>query len=1043
MKDHDSLRAEAEAQLLSAREVDFPARSPEELLHEFQVHQIELEMQNESLRQSLIDLEESRDRYVDFYDFAPVGYLTLSRDGFISEINLTGAALLEQERHKLLSLRFASFVAPEDCDLWNLHFMAVLRRDSKLTCELKIRRRDGSHLHVQIDSLRLLKDGMPSVVRIALTDIAERKQLEEKLGESEKKFHSIFESANDCIELISMDGRIVDMNHVGHEMLGYTKAEMLGKRLAEFGAPDYATRVPERMALIKKQGSVTFESARLRKDGTIIPLEVSSRVVELGGQPIFLSISRDISKRKQDELALYESEVRQREQKEFLAAILENALDAIVVMDSNGVITGWNVHAEKIFGWHREEAVGRLMHETIVPVRFREAHVRGMGHFLSTGEGPVFNTRIEIFALHRDGREFPVELSISPSKTADGYMYSSFIRDISERKNREWKFALLSFALSHVKEAVYLLDEQARFIYVNDEICRSLGYSREELLGGMHVMDINPSWTNKKWAVHWEDIKSQKFSTFESRHRTRDGYLFPVEINANYFEYEGCAYKMALVRDITERLLMETALHESETHLRKLEQREIVQTSLDGFWVVDTETAQIIEVNDVFCRMVGYSREELLSMRIYDLEAEESAAETVAHMQKIKAVGYDRFETHHRHKQGRLINLEASVSYSELDGGIFFVFVRDITERKRAENILLESENKFRTFFESATDCLLILDMDGRIIDINITGYERLGYEKQEMLGRRIAEFDTPECAALVPERMTRINADGKATFEAAHVCKDGTIMPVEINSRIIRLDGEQRYFSVIRDITERKRMEGALRDLTAHLQSVREEEKLHLSREIHDHLGSTLAALKIETTRLGSGLSAEQKGMPQFAGIESMVELLDEATVSMRHIISDLRPTMLDDLGLMKTFIGYADEFQKRTGIACPVACSLNNAHCKLDCREKLNANISINLFRIFQETLTNVARHSGASKVEVEFRPGKDEIILSIRDNGRGLPEGHTIASTSFGIRGMCERVEHMGGRIEFNTPHGDGLHVTVMLPNNSIMVCAEMEG
>src|SRR5512137_512432 len=122
-----------------------------------------------------------------------------------------------------------------------------------------------------------------------------------------------------------------------------------------------------------------------------------------------------------------------REQKEFLATIFENALDAVLLMDSKGVITGWNKQAELIFGWSRDEAVGRLMHETIIPERFREAHVHGMRHFLSTGEGPVLNTRIEIYALNRDGSEFPVELAMSPFKTADGYEFSSFIRNISQR----------------------------------------------------------------------------------------------------------------------------------------------------------------------------------------------------------------------------------------------------------------------------------------------------------------------------------------------------------------------------------------------------------------------------------------------------------------------------------------------------------------------------------------------------------------------------------------------------------------------------------
>lgn len=723
---------------------------------------------------------------------------------------------------------------------------------------------------------------------------------------------------------------------------------------------------------------------------------------------------------------------------------------------------------------------------------------------------------------------------------------------------------------------------------------------------------------------------------------------------------------------------------ESEKRLRMFEQQKLVQTSLDGFFVVRVEDARIIEVNDAFCGMVGYLREELLTMYISDLEANEAPAETAAHIRKVMEIGYDRFETRHRHKQGHPVDLELSVSHSELDGGINFVFARDIserkgmveaviareqefrtlaenmpdvlirydcegrrtyvnpalirnyavraelmiglmqqesnpfdmpetyrlalkhtlatgernelelqiptasgdmrtnlvliaaereadgqisgaitlahditerkraeallvqrerefrslaenlpdnivrynregvtvyvnpvlertlgeaaaamigttvreyrpdgsyedyaqlldavlasgeagklekivpgpdgnvsihqirmvpergengevvgvlaigrdiTERKQAEKKLRESESRFRTLFESATDCMLILDMDGRIVDVNHAGYERLGYAKLEMLGRKIAEFDTPEYASLVEAHMAKIAEVGNSIFESAHLCKDGTVMPVEINTRVIQLDGEQRYFSVIRDITERKYAERQLRKLTAHIQTVREEEKSHLAREIHDDLGSTLAALKIEAHQLYLGLSAEQKATPRFARVESMVDLLDDALATTRRIITDLRPPQLDDLGLLAALKWHATQFHARSAIECRINCS-RGEDCEscVECAGKLDETVSITLFRIFQESLTNVTRHSGASRVAVEFQLGDSEVVLSISDNGRGLPQGHTVASTSYGIRGMRERAEQLGGKINFDSQPGNGFSVMVKLP------------
>ena len=278
---------------------------------------------------------------------------------------------------------------------------------------------------------------------------------------------------------------------------------------------------------------------------------------------------------------------------------------------------------------------------------------------------------------------------------------------------------------------------------------------------------------------------------------------------------------LGTIQDITERKQIEVALRESESQRHLLVKQKIVQTSLDGFWIANAQSGQLLEVNDHYCKTVGYSREEILAMSIQDLEAQETPDETAAHLKKIREIGYDRFETRHRHKQGHLLDFEVSVSHSEENGGIDFVFFHDITERKRVENTIRESENKFRALFESANDCILILDLNGCIQDINHTGHERLGYTKEEMLGKRISQFDPPDFAAKVAGRMTEIQDKGYATFESSHVRKDGSVMPVEINARTVEINSQQCVLSIIRDITERKQAEAALQTSEANLRAM------------------------------------------------------------------------------------------------------------------------------------------------------------------------------------------------------------------------------
>jgi len=172
--DPDTLRAKAEARVARARVTLVNPQPGEdllhELLHELQVHQIELEMQNDELRRAQVIIEESRDRYVDLYEFAPVGYLTLSREGMIAEVNLTGAVLLGVDRKRLLTRRFTGFVTVEDRDRWNQHFLSVLQHADRQSCELELQHGDGHRFHARLDCQCMGTDGV-STVRVALADL--------------------------------------------------------------------------------------------------------------------------------------------------------------------------------------------------------------------------------------------------------------------------------------------------------------------------------------------------------------------------------------------------------------------------------------------------------------------------------------------------------------------------------------------------------------------------------------------------------------------------------------------------------------------------------------------------------------------------------------------------------------------------------------------------------------------------------------------------------------------------------------------------------
>jgi diguanylate cyclase (GGDEF)-like protein/PAS domain S-box-containing protein/hemerythrin-like metal-binding protein len=274
------------------------------------------------------------------------------------------------------------------------------------------------------------------------------------------------------------------------------------------------------------------------------------------------------------------------EQKEFLAIIFENTLDAVLLMDSKDVITGWNKQAELIFGWSRDEAVGRLMHETIIPERFRKQHIQGMQHFLSTGEGPVLNTRIEIFALHRDGYEFPVELAISPIKTADGYEFSSFVRDISERKRvenalRESEERFRQMFERH-SAVMLLIDPQSGIIIDANPAAANFFNFPLTYLRGKTISNINiQSESEISNEIQQAIIEQRNYFVFN--HRLANDEIRTVEVHSSPVSFKNKNLLFAIIHDITDRKLAEEQIRYLAFYdsLTKIPNRRLLNDRLD------------------------------------------------------------------------------------------------------------------------------------------------------------------------------------------------------------------------------------------------------------------------------------------------------------------------------------------------------------------------------------------------------------------------------------------------------------------------------
>ncbi len=359
------------------------------------------------------------------------------------------------------------------------------------------------------------------------------------------------------------------------------------------------------------------------------------------------------------------------------------------------------------------------------------------------------------------------------------------------------------------------------------------------------------------------------------------------------------------------------------------------------------------------------------------------------------------------------------------------IYVLAVSPLERQQALLRQQFNELSitaVTFESR-EGVVVTDANNKILKVNHSFTEITGYTNEEAIGKTPGMLHSGRHDKQFYRNMWQVlERDRFWSGEVWNRSKNGMVYPEWLTiTAVLGTEGQvTNYVGIFSDISDRKAGEQQFRELTAHIQTAREEEKTRIAREIHDDLGGTLTALKMDVYRLAGKLSGNQQTAPLLEHVESMTQLIDNAVGVTRRVISDLHPTILDDLGLAAALEWQSGQFRKRTGIACKV----NGAEDRDDER-KLDKAQAINLFRIFQEALTNVSQHSGATRVNVEFHQSDEEIILSISDNGRGLPEGYVIAQTSYGLRGMRERVAQLDGQIIFDSPPGGGLRVTVILP------------
>ena len=586
-------------------------------------------------------------------------------------------------------------------------------------------------------------------------------------------------------------------------------------------------------------------------------------------------------------------------------------------------------------------------------------------------------------------------------------------------RESEEKYRLVAESLLDI---VYEFDLEGKFIYVNEVATHMFGYSKDEILSDIRVQDMMAEEDKVISSKAINDILKGKTTVGERTFIRKDGSKFIGEIHSGpIHKGKDVVGIRGILRDITERKQAEEALKESENKYRT-----IFENTGTGTIIIEEDTT-ISLANKEFEKLTGYSKEEVVGKKSWTEFVMKKDLARLKECHDVRRIDPNAAPRNHElkliDKQGNVRDVYLTVDM--IPGTNRSVAsLLDITEHKRAEERLREYEARYSHLLDHMPDGVA-LTFRGQIIKVNPLMAQMFGFPSAERMDKRLCIWDlaAPGSKKIMRQQSTprALGQHGENRFEFLGLRKDGSTFPAECTLTIDQSEPHRFVLVIIRDVTERKASEEQRKLLSERIMTAQERERASIARELHDELGQALTGIKIDMAWIKSHIKGTNEVVSD--RFEALGNLVDTTLESVQEMAASLRPSMLDRLGLRAAIEWYAGEFERRTGIECIIESESADLN--------LNSNVAINVYRIFQEALTNVARHARASRVDVRIAQDQRYLKICISDNGRGIPSQELSGPMSLGIAGMRERAELIMGRLDIQSRMGKGTRVTVYLP------------
>ena len=757
-----------------------------------------------------------------------------------------------------------------------------------------------------------------------------------------------------------------------------------------------------------------------------------------------------VLREKTAELEKIQDDFRLREER--YRMICEHSDDAILLTAPDGRILAANPAACRMFG-RTEAEICQGGRDAIVDTTDPQ-----LPSILET-RARTGKFRGEVRLLRRDGQTFLGEGTSVVFLDKDGELKTSMIiRDTSERKRieealreSEGRYKRL---VENSPDIVWSFSDKRGTLYASARVQAILGYSPDQLYENPWLWNASihlDDGVRTKQAI--ADFAAGGDLNVEYRIKNAAGDWLWFHDRSIGRRVQGSE---AIIEGISTNITLRKRAYD-ELNDREKELEAIYESAPLIMLIVDKEW-RIKKTNVFIFQLTGKSAGDLMDVRcgealccIHALDTPEGCGFGPACRDcalRLTALGtIETGQSHHGIEVNMLLSDGEKerekiflVSTKELvvkGNPMALVSIQDITKRKKMEDALRESESKYR-FLAATADSMYLVDREGVYLFMNEGHAKRFALIPEQIIGRNFGDFHSAEATREFMDKAGEVFMTGRSVQHEHRSEREGRYFIRTFSPVMDQDEWATVAVSVVsKDITDRKKTEEMLRSsreqlraLARRLQSAREEERKQIAREIHDDLGGAMTGLKIDLSHISAcilEIENETRRESCLHAAKEMTKLIDTTIASLRRIMMEIRPSILDDFGLVAAIEWHLQDFQKRTGIQCEFVSTLE----EIDLREEHSTAV----YRIFQESLTNVARHANATKVTVTLREKSGSVILEVKDNGKGIHERQVSDSNSLGLLGMKERALILGGTVDIAGLPGKGTLVVVQIPSPNL--------